>query len=112
MSKEKLTINDCINDMDKTDKALLALSEIASNLLNCNNSKGDIVENYQKVFKCTIDYAVPLEWSKQVRTYGIDTSQYVWLYDNDNKYGCPVSIGELIKRTYKHYFTKTWAKIL
>ena len=57
-------------------------SEIVENMTK--GEFGQSVKNMDNSIK-EIDYAFPMEWSKQVRALGINTDEYVWCYYKDGR---------------------------
>lgn len=45
----------------------------------------------------TVDFALPLEWNKQMQSLGVDAAgEFMWHYPKDSVDGRPLSLGSLL----------------
>jgi hypothetical protein len=66
-----------------------------------SKSKGEIVEDLRIAgkIKGEIDYAIPAEWSKEVRELGINPEWYVVNYTEEHRQGKLINLAELVIMT-------------
>lgn len=78
-------------------------NEYANDLLT--STKGELIDLYKKYIdtKAQIDTAIPITWSKEVKEYGIDTSQFMIIYDETDRFGRPISRLEIIDKLYRFF---------
>ena len=82
-----------------------SIHEKAFDILQRSNDC-EIVETYQEIKDCTIDFAKPQSWADKAQELDIEPSLFVWCYDNNTGVGRPLSKSQILSTVWSYTYQK------
>jgi len=99
-SERVSTMREILQELYEHKENLPLLSKLIKPLLNDSFYKGDMLKEIERIEKkkLNIDFTIPKEFSDQLDIVGIDSTFFVWSYENVRLGGRPLN---LLERYFK-----------